>query len=103
MVDFSSQSSDSRRPEFALDANPNTFWVTANGQSTDQYLTVQLTGDTDQVIDSIVLRGTTQDYSLRDFELRISDNGSDFTTVLANTVPQNGLYHTSQFAPVEAH
>ena len=93
------------RPENAIDGSTSSQWITGNGQPTDQWIKVALTGDTTHVIDRVILRGYTSDASIRDFQIRVSNDGTDdanFTTVFSGTLPQVIANYEFTFAPVTA-
>ncbi|MEM8960784.1 MAG: PKD domain-containing protein [Acidobacteriota bacterium] len=100
IADFSTERQD---PERALDLNDFSRWESANGNGTDQWITVDLGASI--VVDAVRLVGTSLDSSPRDFEIRVSNTGlapGDFTTVTATTLPEGGDPHHFFFAPTEA-
>ncbi len=97
--------STSVRPENAIDNNLYSNWVTANGQTTNQWIKVNLTGNGLQVVDRVVLKGTGSTNGLQDFEIRVSTIGTanaDFTTIYTGTVPRDNNVHEFTFEPVRA-
>jgi PKD repeat protein len=83
----------SQRPEMLLDGNAATAWLTASGQTTNQYVELAMGGDT--LIDRVRLQpssGVTNE-AVKDFEVYVStttDEDSAFTLVLAATALNNG-------------
>ncbi|CAG0931401.1 Collagenase ColH [Thermoflexales bacterium] len=95
----------SYRPENAIDNSTSTFWSTASGQTANQWIKVQLFQGETHVVDRVVLRGTTGNLGLRDFEIRVSNTLTEdgaFTTVFTGTVPADSLSHEYTFEPVQA-
>ncbi|HLO29546.1 MAG TPA: PKD domain-containing protein [Anaerolineales bacterium] len=98
-------STASYRPENAIDNNPSSNWATANGQTTNQWIKVNLTGNALHVVDRVVLKGAATNNSLKDFEIRASTTGAadaDFTTIFTGTVPQDSSVHEFTFSPIQA-
>jgi len=107
VVEYSSVSgtSTSVRPENAIDYNTSSSWYAANGQISDQWITVKLIGATPHVIDRVILGGTNYSTGPREFEVLVSLSGfedDDFTTIYSGTVPQTNENHTFTFKPVRA-
>jgi hypothetical protein len=93
------------RPENAIDNSASSGWVTADGQITNQWIKVNLTGNGLHVVDRVMLKGAATNNGLRDFEIRVSTTGSadaDFTTIFTGTVPQDSNVHEFTFAPAQA-
>ncbi|MBV7330997.1 discoidin domain-containing protein [Chloroflexi bacterium TSY] len=107
IADFSSVFSDfaGYQPENAIDYSTSANWLTGSGQVTDQWIKVALIGEQRHVVDRVILGGTSNNVSLKDFEVRVSTTGvaeTDFTTVLTGTVPQDSKLHEFTFDPVQA-
>ncbi|NIS81747.1 MAG: tandem-95 repeat protein, partial [Anaerolineales bacterium] len=107
IVDFSSvwSASTSHQPENAIDNNVSSAWSTGSGQVTDQWIKVQLTGGEPHVVDRVVLRGSSSNNGIKNFEIRVSTTGTadaDFTTVLVESLPQDNEFHEFTFAPTSA-
>ncbi len=95
----------SYQPKNAIDSNPNTFWYTGNRQTTDQWITIELTGDTMPVINRVVIQGSSSTTGIQNFEIRVSTTDTDnaaFTTVLTGVVPQENAPYECTFEPIHA-
>lgn len=93
------------QPENAIDSSESTRWRTGSGQSSNQFLKVQIANGQDYVIDTLFLKGSSSSVGPQDFELRVStttDDDAAFTTVFAGTVPQDNSRHEFNFPPVKA-
>jgi VCBS repeat-containing protein len=97
-------------PEAIIDggSNPWSKWSSNPGQTTDQWITVDLAGDGPHLIERVVLiRYSTED-APKDFEIRVSTTGTadgDFTSVFSGTLPfAHSLTEPPEFsfAPVPA-
>lgn len=104
IVDFSSTNGGGNTAVSAIDSSDFSQWLTANTQTTDQFIKVDLAGDS-QLVESFVIKGASTDRSIRDFEVLVSNSGSDdndFVSVLNGTVPQDDALHTFTISPVAA-
>ncbi|MCG8456095.1 MAG: Ig-like domain-containing protein, partial [Holophagales bacterium] len=102
VADFSSERQD---PERAFDLEEYTRWESANGQSTEQWLTVDLIGDQAYIVDRVRLLGLSIGSSPRNFEIRVSDSSPDpatMATVHQGELPAGGFPHWVFFEPVAA-
>jgi hypothetical protein len=91
VVDFSSQWVGlAYRPERAFDANSGTTWATASGSTTNQFVTVRLPGavTAPRKIYGVRIYGNGG-AGPKDFEVRVSDDGASYATVLTATYPNN--------------
>jgi uncharacterized repeat protein (TIGR01451 family) len=88
-----------------LDLLEETYWQTNSGSITDQGFKLLLTRGESYLIDRVKIRGYGDSSSPQDFEVRVSDTGSDdadFITVLSGTLPEDDLFHWYTFSPVTA-
>ena len=98
-------SSERRDPERAFDLDEHNRWESANGQITDQWLTVDLTGEQAHWVDRVRLIGPSIGSSPRHFEVRVSEvsaDPADLTTVFEGELPSGGRPHWFFFEPVQA-
>lgn len=106
IVAFSSQSNaTSRSAVQAINYETTNYWLTANGAVSDQWIKVMLKGGNAYPIDRIMLRGPKAANAPRHFQLRVateSADDSDFTTILAATLPADGLSYWYHFPPTPA-
>ncbi|HEX6386016.1 MAG TPA: discoidin domain-containing protein, partial [Anaerolineae bacterium] len=89
---FSSQLSVSFSPENAIDEIPGSAWLSANGQTAEQWFIVELGGGLAYTIDRVRLQSGSVTEGARDFEIRVSTTGiedADFTTVFSGTAAAN--------------
>ncbi len=102
VADYSSERQD---PERAFDLSDSYRWESANGQITDQWLTVGLTGGQAHWIDRVRLVGPSIASSPRHFEIRVSTVSADpagLATVFTGELPAGGQPHWFFFEPVQA-
>lgn len=109
VVAFSSQFSGAFGPAQALDLDPSPpAWVTANGQTVNQFVTVALPEGRSWLINRVTLQGRTDadvEQTPRDFEVQVSTTTADpsaFATVFAGTMRRSSAMQHFLFAPVEA-
>ncbi|MEM7113479.1 MAG: Ig-like domain-containing protein [Chloroflexota bacterium] len=105
IVDFSSTNGGGNTAVSAIDSSDFSLWLTANGQTSDQFIKVDLAGDESHLVESFVIKGASTDRGIRDFELLVSNSGSDdndFVSVFSGTVPQDDAFHTFTISPVPA-
>jgi PKD repeat protein len=102
----SSQSSGGQ-PERALDLDDSTAWLTASGQTADQWLTVLLPGAAPWIVDHVVLAGPSccaGNYP-REFELQVSTSTADasaFATAYAGVFRDERRVQHFRFGGVAA-
>lgn len=74
----------------AIDGNDNTRWTTGQAQSAGQQFTIDL--NSIQIFDRLILDSSDSsgDYP-RNYEVEVSNNGSQWSTVAAGTGTTNGL------------
>ncbi|MGH9823728.1 MAG: PKD domain-containing protein, partial [Blastocatellia bacterium] len=87
VVDYSSFQSILTIPDRAFDHDSTTFWSTAAGQVTDQFVKVQLAGGTAHKIYGVRIEPSVPN-GPKDFDIRVSTTTSDdaaFTTVFSGT------------------
>ena len=103
---FSSQYDSGFPPENAIDDNLFTGWYSANGQNSDQFLTIQLPGGKVHTIDRVRIANPSDATALKHFEVRVSTTTLDdaaFHTILSDTALNNSQIQEFPFpAPVEA-
>ncbi len=105
VVDCSSYYSGTTSPEKAIDFSDATYWSTASGQDTNQWITVLLNGEGLHAIDRIKLKGNGYTTSLKTFDFKVSQTGfdeADFTTVASGTLAQTSRDYWFFFPPVQA-
>ena len=93
MIDFSTQASGAQSPSAATDFRANTYWRTAPGATTDQWLTLDLVGGEAHRINQVHLRGAGGARAPKNFQVRVSNNSTDaenFVTVLEGELPNDG-------------
>ncbi len=105
IVDFSDANLPTFPPENAIDFNPGSSW--SSPVPTDQFIAVRLTGGGPHVIDRVVLRGSNNTNSMRNFEVLVSNTGTDeedFVSVVTGTVPRTNpiLLHEFTFPGIQA-
>ena len=103
IVDYSSQYS-SFYPEYLLDES-GSYWASSAGNTTDQWVTVELGGGYSHIVERVILVSAYVDYGIKDFEIRVSNTTSDdsaFTTVFSGTALNNKEAEEFAFPPVEA-
>lgn len=92
VIAFSSQSGPSSGPANAIDDNPNTSWLSANGQTANQFIILRLPQGQVQAFDRVRLIGLSDNRALKNFEIQVSTTTTDtaaFTTVLSSTALNN--------------
>lgn len=99
-------SSGGANPEYAIDSGTS-YWRSDYGETTNQWIKVELTGETTHVIDRVKLQGYYAGFTsnVKDFEIRVATTGTDdadFTTVFSGTVLQEDRLQEFTFAPVTA-
>src|SRR3990172_6596897 len=102
---FSSQLNTGFAPENAIDENTGTAWLSANGQTTDQWIKAQLGGGLTYTIDRVRLQSGVGNDAVRDFEIRVSTtitNDAAFMTVFSGTMTKTTDLQEFVFAPVQA-
>ncbi|MCC5949121.1 MAG: PKD domain-containing protein, partial [Nitriliruptoraceae bacterium] len=77
----------------------NSAWASASGQTTDQFLRVELGGVGTHLIDTVRLRGSTSTWSVRSFEVLVSEDGTTWTSAVSGELPRNAELHDFTFAP----
>jgi len=106
LLSFSSESSASNSPDYALDFNQaNQAWLTANGQSTNQWLKIVLPRADIWLIDHVALQPTAGAQAARDFEVQVSTTSpgdAAFRTVVAGTLRNDGTLQHFFFPPAPA-
>lgn len=110
VVEFSTQYGAGYAPENALDENPATFWASGNGQTTNQWIKIQLGGGLTYTIDRVRVQpraDSIADQRVRDFEVWVSATTTDdaaFTRVLAATAADSAALQEFAFpdGPVQA-
>ena len=105
IIDFSSQNSTSFPPHNILDENSSTAWRSASGQTTDQFVTVELGGGLPYTIDRIQLQARSTTEAARDFEVRVSTTTTEtaaFTTVFSGTAANIITLQEFTFPPTPA-
>ncbi len=90
---YSSYQDATNRPENLLDNSTNTYWLTAGGQVTNQFVELDLGGET--LLDRVRLQAATFATidAARDFDVLVStttDDNAAFTGVLSATLANNG-------------
>jgi uncharacterized repeat protein (TIGR01451 family) len=101
---FSSQTIGSV-PENMLDNNPSTGWLSADGQTTNQWVKIRLGGGLIYTIDRVRLKSIFASSPVKDFEIRVSTTTLDdaaFITVFTGTAAENISLQEFTFAPVLA-
>ncbi|HET7437334.1 MAG TPA: PKD domain-containing protein [Thermoanaerobaculia bacterium] len=105
LVDVSSASSRSSRTG-VLDANfTNDGWSTAEGEATNQFITVALPAAHPWIIDGVALQSVPCCYANapREFLIQVADRSEGpFRTVLDAILPPSGVHEYFTFTPVEA-
>ncbi len=103
IADFSDATVPGFPPENAIDSNANSVWsVSSDG---DVFMVVELTGGGPHVVQRVVLRGSSNTFGMKDFEVLVSNTGTeedDFVTVVNGTVPQNNAFHEFTFPGIQA-
>ncbi len=105
IVSFSGSYSSLYRAEYAIDSSPGRYWLTESGQTSNQWLTVELARGQSYIIDRVTLQGGSDTNGAKDFEIRVSATGvaeDDFIPILSETLPQDDFSHEFTFAPVQA-
>ena len=105
VVDFSSTNGGGNTAVSAIDSNDLSLWLTANGQTSDQFIKIDLAGSESHLIEQFVIKGAATDRGLRDFEILVSNSGSndaDFVSVVSGTLPQDDASHSFTITPVAA-
>jgi len=116
VVAFSSQYSSANAGNFwqAAYINDGTLdygWESGSGQTTNQWVKIELAGNTAQrigeiIVDPAATHGDPSSADLKDFQIRVSTTGSsdaDFSTVLTGVCKQQDtLQHFPLTAPVSA-
>jgi PKD repeat protein len=109
VLGFSSQFGDAFGPAKALDIDPAApGWVTALGETSDQWLALELPQGRTWSVDHVALQGRTDaflDQSPRDFEVQVSATTPDdaaFTGVLSGTLRSGGVEQHFFFPRTEA-
>ncbi|NJN66817.1 MAG: PKD domain-containing protein, partial [Chloroflexaceae bacterium] len=101
----SSQYNASYRAENALDGNDTTTWISAYGQTTDQWMKIQVSGGTVAPISRVRLRSYATNVAVRDMEVRVSattDDAAAFAPVLTVTAENTSNLQEFTFAPIAA-
>jgi PKD repeat protein len=107
VLSYSSYRDASSRPEYAIDNNSQTGWVSADGQASGQFLKIAL-AEGEQLVDRVRLLPELADYAgaIKDFDVLVSTTTLDdsaFTLVLSATALNNGVQEFRFPAgPVEA-
>ena len=92
-------------PENVIDENSSTQWATAQGQNTNQWITVRLGGGLVYTVNKIRLYGSSLNEGIRDFQIRASATTTDalaFTTVFSGTAARTTAVQEFSFPSVEA-
>ncbi len=92
----------SYQPQNLIDESTSSSWRTASGQASDQWVTIDLAGDLPHSISKVKFYKTNSSYNLKNFEIRISVNGIEFTTVLTGTLPEETGWYEFDISPVIA-
>jgi hypothetical protein len=75
-------------PSNAIDGNSSSQWASANGQTSNQFLTVELARGKSYPIDRIRILSPNNTEAIRDFRIDVSNTTSDdsaFTSVMTST------------------
>lgn len=85
-----SSSSNAAERSYALDGNASTRWDTATKQSNGQFFGIDFNAT--KTFNQITLdtSGSANDYP-RGYQIQVSDNGSDFTTIASGTPSNNAV------------
>ncbi|MEJ2626940.1 MAG: discoidin domain-containing protein, partial [bacterium] len=105
IVNYSSQNSTSTRSGLILDEKQTTYWNSVYGESSDQWVTVELGGIQVHTINRIRIRSINNSHVIKDFEIRISASTPDdpaFNTVFTGTAEKTGAIQEFSFDPVQA-
>ena len=95
----------SYEPAKLLDDSGTTYWRSASGQRTDQWVDVELGGGRTYRIDRVRIQPRSGTESLRDFEIRVSTTTTDpaaYTTVATGTTLSTGALQTFSFPATDA-
>ncbi|MCI0575506.1 MAG: tandem-95 repeat protein [Chloroflexi bacterium] len=105
IVAVSSQADAGHRAELLLDPTTRTFWRSATGQTTNQWVKLLLAGGQSHTVHGLSIQPVSGSESLRDFLVQVSNTTSDdaaFTTVYTGTAQSNGQLQHFFFADVQA-
>ncbi|MCB0060500.1 MAG: discoidin domain-containing protein, partial [Caldilineaceae bacterium] len=98
-------SSQSNTADLALDRDPTTLWLSAAGQSTDQWLTVLVAGEEARPIHGVTIQSANTNQAPSNFAVQVSTTTADdaaFTTVYTGTHQLNSNRQEYFFPEVTA-
>lgn len=106
-VSFSSYNTPANRPEFMLDDDVSTAWITATGQKANQYAIVQLSAPNQVLVNQVSILSTATTDAVQNFEIQVSTTSEElgaFTSVFTGTYAKTGTTQTFAFpnGPVRA-